>query len=219
MAKTHIKVCCIQSVTEMKLALQYGVSAIGLVSKMPSGPGVISEASITKIAAAVPRDLATFLLTSETESHAIIAQQQRTRCNTIQICDRVTEATYHDIRIALPGITLVQVIHVCNEDAVSEAISIAPNVDAILLDSGNLALTVKELGGTGRTHNWEISRRIVASVPIPVWLAGGLSATNVQAAVELVRPHGVDICSGVRTNGFLDQEKLSAFTTAVSSSN
>ena len=102
-----------------------------------------------------------------------------------------------------------------DETAVDEARSIASQVDAILLDSGNPDLATKELGGTGRVHNWETSRLIVDTVATPVFLAGGLNPGNIAAAVTTVRPLGVDICSGIRTNGALDESKLAAFINAV----
>jgi len=112
------------------------------------------------------------------------------------------------LRTRLPGIKLVQVLHILNEQSIKEAVTVQQYVDALLLDSGNPNLAVKELGGTGRTHNWEISRKIIEGVDVPVFLAGGLSSQNVLVAIEKVQPYGVDICSGVRTNGLLDEEKL-----------
>ncbi len=112
---------------------------------------------------------------------------------------------------------IVQVIHVTGEVTLSEAKEIAPHVDAILLDSGNQSVPVKELGGTGRTHDWQISRQICDSVRVPVFLAGGLNPGNVKEAIHQVNPYGVDLCSGVRTNGKLDESKLHAFFKAVRS--
>lgn len=207
----RVKICCISSVEEAWLAIRYGASALGLVSEMPSGPGVISESLIAAIAAIAPPAVATFLLTSKQDAASIIAQQRRCRVNTIQICDRLEEGSYDEMREAMPGISLVQVIHVRGEESVEEAMLVCDHVDAVLLDSGNQSLTVKELGGTGRAHDWTISRRIRERVDVPVFLAGGLKAENVRNAVEQVRPFGVDLCSGVRTNGMLDEEKLAAF--------
>ncbi len=178
---------------------------------MPSGPGVISESLITEIAKTIPPGVASFLLTSLQDAGDIIDQHRRCGVNTIQICDRLTKGTYDDLRSALPGIGIVQVIHVLGDESIDEARDTAPHVNAILLDSGNPKLATKELGGTGRKHNWEISRRICESVSVPVYLAGGLNAQNVTGAIEQVRPFGVDICSGVRTDGRLDETKLSAF--------
>lgn len=209
--RPRVKICCISSVEEAWMAIRYGASALGLVSEMPSGPGVISEGLIAEIAAVVPPAVATFLLTSKQNAVEIIAQQRRCGVNTIQICDRPEQGSYGEMRKSMPGISLVQVIHVGGEESVEEAALVAHHVDAILLDSGNQALAVKELGGTGRAHDWIISKRIRESVDVPVFLAGGLKAENVREAVDQVKPFGVDLCSGVRTKGRLDEEKLGAF--------
>jgi len=210
----RIKICCIQSSEEAAWAIDEGASALGLVAAMPSGPGVISETTIASIAAKVPPSVATFLLTSERTAPAILAQQRRCRTNTLQLCDAVTPDVYRQLRAELPGISLVQVIHVTGPEAVQEATSVAPHVDALLLDSGNPRLPVKQLGGTGRTHDWTLSRRIREKVSVPVFLAGGLHSGNVAEAVAAVQPFGLDVCSGVRTDGRLDREKLRAFFAA-----
>lgn len=197
------------------MAIAHGASALGLVSAMPSGPGVISEESIAEIAAAVPPPIATFLLTSLQSVEAIIEQHARCRTNTLQICDRLTSGTHAELRRARPGVALVQVIHVTDETSVAEALAVAPHVDALLLDSGNPSLAVKELGGTGRVHDWQLSRRIRAESPRPLFLAGGLNPGNVRQALAQVAPFGLDLCSGVRTDGHLDPAKLAAFFAAI----
>jgi len=212
---TRVKICCISSVAEAALAVRHGASAVGLVSAMPSGPGVIDEELIAEIAATIPPGIASFLLTSKSDAVSIIAQQRRCRVNTLQLCDAVEPGCHEQLRAALPGVALVQVIHVTGEESVSEAIAAAGNVDALLLDSGNQKLAVKELGGTGRRHDWRISRRIVESVRLPVYLAGGLNPDNVAEAVAQVRPFGVDICSGLRTDGRLDEAKVRRFFAAL----
>ena len=211
----RIKICCIASVAEAQLAIRHGASALGLVSAMPSGPGPIAEELIAEIAAQIPPPIATFLLTSLQEPDAVIEQQRRCGCNTLQLVDAFPVHGYAKLRRALPGVRIVQVIHVIDNASVAEAQAVAPHVDALLLDSGNPALAVKELGGTGRTHNWELSRQIVTSVDRPVFLAGGLRAENVAAAIRAVQPFGIDVCSGVRTDGALDPTRLAAFMTAV----
>ncbi len=210
-----VKICCIKSVAEARSAIAHGASALGLVSSMPSGPGVIGENLIAEIAPTVPAAVATFLLTALTDTDAIIAQHHRCRTTTIQLVDALTRGTHRDLRRALPGIKLVQVIHVRGEESVAEAAAAAPDVDFILLDSGNPSLAVKELGGTGRTHNWAVSRRIVETCGRPVFLAGGLRPDNLAAAYAQVGPHGFDLCSSVRTNDVLDETKLAAFFAAV----
>jgi phosphoribosylanthranilate isomerase len=209
--KLRVKICCISSVEEAALAVSYGADALGLVSEMPSGPGTISDELALEIALRVPPAVASFLLTSRQNAFSIIEQQRHIRSNTLQIVDRLTQGTYQDLREALPGIALVQVIHVHNEESVEEAMRVASGVDALLLDSGDQRAVVKLLGGTGRTHDWSVSRRIVENVNKPVFLAGGLKPENIRRAIDEVGPFGLDICSGVRTDGKLDERKLADF--------
>ena len=211
-----VKICCIANAKEAWLAIQYGASALGLVSEMPSGPGVISESTIADITKIVPPSVSSFLLTSKQDSSAIIEQHKHCGTNVIQLCDQLKIESYKILREAMPGIGLVQVIHVTGEETLKEALTVAPHVNGLLLDSGNQTLRVKQLGGTGRTHNWSLSRRIRQKVNIPVFLAGGLKPENVAEALRHVQPFGVDVCNGVRTNGELDERKLAAFFKAVS---
>jgi phosphoribosylanthranilate isomerase len=207
----RIKICCISSEDEAKTAIRFGASAIGLVARMPSGPGPISDELIRQIAETVPPPIGTFLLTSETSVKEIIKHHLRTNTNTIQIVDSLSNGTYSQLKTALPGIKIVQVIHILDEESVDEAVGISEMVDAILLDSGNPKLKIKELGGTGRVHNWKFSRQIRDQSKCPVFLAGGLNPENVRQAIEEVMPFAVDVCSGVRTDGKLDSQKLELF--------
>ncbi len=208
MNKPRIKICCISSIQEAQLAIECGADALGLVGAMPSGPGIISDELITKIAQNTPPPIATFLLTSQTTADGIIAHYQKVHTTTIQIVDEIPEDNYQKIRTVLPHVKLVQVIHVIDENSVQQAIKVSHFVDAILLDSGNPNLKVKELGGTGRTHNWELSKKIRQQINIPLFLAGGITPQNIKQAYEQVKPFGIDLCSSVRTNGILDKNKL-----------
>lgn len=209
--RPRVKICCIANEQEAADAISFGASAVGLVGEMPSGPGPISDEEIFRIAKTVPPPIATFLLTSQQTSQGIIDHHHRTKTNTIQIVDELPERDYAVIRDALPNVKLVQVIHVLGHRSADEAAELAEHVDAILLDSGNTKLEVKELGGTGRRHDWSLSRKIVETCGKPVFLAGGLNADNVREAIETVRPFGLDLCSGVRTDGKLDLRKLERF--------
>ncbi|MDB5200236.1 MAG: phosphoribosylanthranilate isomerase [Chitinophagaceae bacterium] len=213
--RVKVKICCISSISEAKMAMHYGASAIGLVARMPSGPGPIDDELIKTIAGTIPPPVATFLLTCETSAEQIISHHKRTFTNTIQLVDALPVKDYAIIKEAIPAIKLVQVIHVIDEGSVEEAIKISEYADTILLDSGNPKLAIKELGGTGRVHNWKLSRKIKESINIPLFLAGGLNAANVRQAIDRVEPFGVDVCSGVRTNGQLDENKLKSFFEAV----
>ena len=209
--KPKVKICCISSEQEAQMAIEHGASALGLVAKMPSGPGPISDELILSIAKTIPAHIASFMLTCETSAEDIIQHHYRTQTNTIQIVDALAIGTYDQIKKTLPAIKIVQVIHVIDESSVEEALSIAEHVDYLLLDSGNPNAATKELGGTGRTHNWDLSKSIVRQSKVPVFLAGGLNAENVQRAIDTVGPYGVDLCSSVRTNGHLDPKKLEDF--------
>jgi len=213
--RPRLKVCCIASADEAALAVRFGASALGLVSHMPSGPGVIPEEEIARIAAGVPPGVARFLLTSHTRAEPIVGQQRRCGVDTIQLCDAMEPGAYGHLRQALPGVRLVQVVHVEGPEAVDEARRVASAVDAILLDSGRPGLPVKQLGGTGRTHDWSVSRAVRDAVRVPVFLAGGLNPDNVEEAIEAVRPWGLDVCSGLRRDGRLHEERLGRFTEAM----
>ncbi len=210
-----VKVCCIASEEEARMAIEAGASALGLVARMPSGPGPIPDERILQIARTIPPPIASFMLTCETTAEAIIGHHGRTQTNTIQMVDSLHEGSYDRIRQALPSVKLVQVIHVTGHESVEEALRASTQVDALLLDSGNPNAAVKELGGTGRTHNWLLSREIVEKSCVPVFLAGGLHAGNVRRALDEVGPFGLDLCSGVRTEGRLDPCKLEAFFQAI----
>lgn len=211
MKKTRVKICCIQDLDEARMAIEFGADAIGLVGKMPSGPGPIEDSTIKEIAAAVSPAIGTFLLTSEVTAVEIINHWKRVHTNTIQIVDYIDESEYEKIRLEIPWVKLVQVIHVEDETSIDRAMRTEKYVDGILLDSGKPNAPEKILGGTGNTHNWEISKEIVVRTRRPVFLAGGIKPENVREAVELIHPFGIDVCTGVRTEGRLDRKKLEMF--------
>lgn len=213
----RVKICCIASLAEARLAQAAGATALGLVSAMPSGPGVVADSVIAEVAAALRgAPVRTFLLTALTSAAAIARQHAAAGTTTLQLVDHVPFDELRRLRDRCPGVELVQVIHVGSDASLAQALAVAPLVDALLLDSGNPALAVKQLGGTGRTHDWGLSRRIRDAVwPLPLWLAGGLRSHNVAAAMAAVRPHGIDLCTGVRSAGRLDATKLAAFMVAV----
>jgi phosphoribosylanthranilate isomerase len=210
----RIKICCIASTAEADLAIEAGANVLGLVSAMPSGPGPIPDDRIERIVRHVGTRAATVLLTSRQDAARIGAQLDRIRPTIVQLVDELPEPDYALLRRSHPDVLLMQVIHVRGADSVAEAERVAPHVDAILLDSGNPGAPVKELGGTGRVHDWAISRTIRKAVSVPLFLAGGLRASNVADAIAAVRPFGVDVCSGVRRDGRLDVRALKEFVDA-----
>ena len=213
----RVKICCIASIEEAELALDAGADALGLVSAMPSGPGVIPDDDIVRIAEWVGSRAATVLLTSRLSADDIGAQLTHSRPSVLQIVDALPAGEMAIVRERHPDVVLMPVVHVRDGASVREAVQLAADADAILLDSGNPLARVKELGGTGRVHDWQVSRAIRDAIGIPLFLAGGLRASNVAEAVRTVRPFGVDVCSGVRRDGKLDRSTLTEFMSAVRS--
>ena len=213
--RLRVKICCIGSVEEAHLAIRHGADALGLVSAMLTGPGVIPDELVREVAARVPPPVATFLLTSRTDPDAIVEQARFCRTTVLQLVDRIEPGAYPRLRRALPTVKLVQVLHITGPEVLEAAAEAGRLADALLLDSGNPKAALPELGGTGRVHDWALSRAIVEAAPVPVFLAGGLRADNVGVAMRAVQPFGVDLCTGVRTDGRLDAAKLGAFFAAV----
>lgn len=212
--RTRVKICCIASPTEASLAIAHGADALGLVGAMPSGPGQIDDATIAGIAACVPPPVSTFLLTSETTADAIADHAKRTLPTAVQIVDHIDPAESERLVALLPSTRRVQVIHIEDKGALSLIDAYAPFVDAFLLDSGKPSLAVPELGGTGRVHDWSISAEFVRRSSRPVFVAGGLTPSNVADMIRAVRPFGIDVCSGLRTDGRLDAIKVESFVQA-----
>ena len=215
MKKIKIKICCIQSLEEAHLAIAHGADILGFVSEMPSGPGVIEESLIADIISRLPQGVQSFLLTSKTTVEEIAAQQQLCRADGLQLCRPLGPPALSELQRLLPQTKLVYVVHVKDKGSVAEALKIEKFVDAILLDSSTKLNGVSQLGGTGLVHDWQVSREIVDRVRVPVFLAGGLNASNVREAIEKVQPFGVDVCTGVRTDWRLDGDKLAAFASKV----
>lgn len=217
MKQTRIKICCISSPDEARLAIAAGADALGLVGAMPSGPGPISDELIRAIVETVPPPIATFLLTSRTSADDIIDHVRYCGANTVQIVNHVYPKVHEALSREMPSVRRVQVIHVEDASALTLISDYADHVDAFLLDSGKPSAPVVELGGTGRTHDWGISAEFVRQSPKPVFLAGGLNPLNVVHAIRNVQPFGIDVCSGLRTDGSLDADKLTQFVKAVRS--
>ena len=219
MLPPKVKICCIANREEAQMAVNAGAWAVGLVAEMPSGPGPISDEDIAEIVRSIPRGIESFLLTSRVDADGIIDHHQFCGATTLQLVDHVPFVELRKIREALPDVRIVQVIHVLGEHSVDEALEVASLVDMILLDSGKPFAEERTLGGTGDTHNWNISLEIRKQISIPMFLAGGLHPDNVAEAIRQVQPFGVDLCSRIRTDGGLDSAKLNAFLGSVNGVN
>jgi phosphoribosylanthranilate isomerase len=212
---TRIKICCIRSEEEANLAIAAGVDALGFVGVFPPTSRTIPDARIAQIAKRVPPPIETFVLTSETRAAAISAHIRETGTTGVQILYPIDPSESERLALLDRTTRRLQVIHIEGPEALELIPAYAPHVDAFVLDSGRPTGPAPVFGGTGRTHDWEVSAAFVKASPRPVFLAGGLSPDNIRAAMVQVEPFGVDLCSGVRTEGELDAEKLAAFVSAV----
>ena len=215
MPRTRVKICCIASQDEADLAVKAGADAVGLVGAMPSGPGSISDRKISEIAKQVPPATSCFLLTSETSASGIAEHLLRTGVSTVQLVQHLSLKETLSLDRVLLSTRRVQVVHMEGPEALDLIDTHEPYVHAFLLDSGRPSADTPELGGTGRTPDWALSRAFVEKSKKPVFLAGGLTPENVGDAIARVKPFGVDVCTGVRTNGHLDPKKLEAFMGAI----
>ena len=196
------------------MAQRQGADAMGLISWMPSGDRFLSDPEIQELAAANP-NVERVLLTCKTDPDEIRHQVLDAGTDTVQLVERMAIADLEPLRSGLPGISLVQVVHVTGPAALQQALDVERYVDFILLDSGNPEGPDRTLGGTGNVHDWQVSREIVRAVRCPVFLAGGLGPDNVAEAIAEVQPFGVDVCSRLRPNGPLDEELLTKFFNAI----
>ena len=203
------------SAVEARLAVALGADAVGLVGHMPSGPGVIGVAAAAQIAKEMPCGTDTFLLTSAIRAKEIVKDLAVCPASAVQIVRHIDPGEYPELIEAAPQVRRIQVVHIEDEGALDLLARYEPFVDAFLLDSGKTFGPEQQFGGTGATHNWTISRRFVEKTDIPVYLAGGLNSANVFEAITQVRPYGVDLCTGVRTDDQLDPAKLEAFMSEV----
>lgn len=198
-------------------AIAAGADGVGFVCAVPTSPRTIALEAVAEIVRQVPPSIATFLLTSESSVAGIAAQVAQTGVSTVQLIAPLPVCELQALAERLPRTQRIQVIHVEEPGALEQIDRTAEYVDGFLLDSGQPSSVTPTYGGTGKTHDWAISAACVQRSSKPVYLAGGLHPGNVAEAIRRVRPHGVDVCSGVRTHGQLDPEKLKAFIAVVRS--
>jgi phosphoribosylanthranilate isomerase len=203
------------SLEEVQLAIRAGADAVGFVCATPTSVRTIDKQRVALITPLIPPPIESFLLTSELTASSIAKNVQLTGASTVQILSHISLTESKQLSELIPTIKRVQVIHVESEVTLELIDKYSPYVHSFLLDSGRPNLKTPEYGGTGRTQNWSISAEFVKKCPLPVYLAGGLTTENVSEAIRLVRPFGVDLCSGVRTNSRLDPGKLKAFIAEV----
>lgn len=207
-----IKVCGIQNPEEALGAVAAGANTIGMLLGVPDYvEDKITPGEAKRIVEALPDGIRTVMVTHLPERDEIIRIAEYTGVTTIQIHDDMSPEDMKRLREKLPEIEIIKTVHVRCEDAVKKAKEYEAFCDMILLDtmSGN------RIGGTGETHDWNISKEIVDELNIPVILAGGLTPGNIGDAIRKVKPAGIDANSGLEDDdGAKDFDKIWVFAEA-----
>jgi phosphoribosylanthranilate isomerase len=136
---------------------------------------------------------------------------QQSGITTVQLHSEIAPNSVERLRGRLPYVKIFKSVNVISADSVAYPEAFEKLVDGFVLDSINVA--TGQLGGTGKTHDWSVSRQIVMRyLEIPIILAGGLNSENVRSAIEYVHPFGVDVNSGTKApDGFKDTRKMEEF--------
>ncbi len=211
--KTRVKICGIKTLEDALAAAEAGADELGFHVGLTGARAPLEADNVAKIIAELPENVESVMVTSVTEAEQLIQLARKTGAQVIQLYGDATPETIGDVRKALPGIKVWKVLNVSDESSIEKAKEYQDSADAIALDTLNKETGVR--GGTGKTHDWNISKKIVESISIPVILAGGLNPENVADAVKTVHPYGLDVNSGVSNpDGSKNIEKVKAFVQA-----
>ena len=206
----RVKICGTATFADLDCAVAAGADAVGFLMGITH---VTQDAVTPETAAAMVATLPPFIVpvavTHLTKPSDLIRIVELSRCTTLQIQDMVTPDDIAEVREVLPYLRIMKAVHVMDESAITTAKYFSDTADAILLDTR----TADRIGGTGITHDWNISAKIVKECSCPVILAGGLTPENVTEAIIRVRPYAVDVHTGVKKNGVRDAERTRAFVT------
>lgn len=196
-----VKICGNASLNDLKIALSAGADAVGFIT----GTNYKSEDAVTKSCAkklvlSLPPFVASVAVTHLQNPQDLIDIIDETGCSTLQIQNDVSLEDMDIVKNGLPHTKIIKAVHVTGIEAIEKAEMFSKTADAIILDTK----TETRIGGTGITHDWNISAEIVKRLNKPVILAGGLSPSNLAEAIEKVKPYAVDVHSGVKKNGARD---------------
>ena len=208
----RVKICGIKTIEDARVAIEAGADAVGFLvgQGLPSSAKFLAPEAAAEIIQTIPLYIATVMVTTLDDVDAIIKNAQLTGVDTVQFHGNVTPEQIEHVREKLPHLRAYKVIHVYDEDVVEEAKKFEHIVDALEVDTAQKETGY--VGGTGKTHDWNISRRVVESVSVPVILAGGLTPDNIAEAIAKVHPYAVDVSSGVTNpDGSKDSGKARLF--------
>jgi phosphoribosylanthranilate isomerase len=205
--KVKVKICGITSNEDLVTAVEAGADAVGFVVNVPSSPRNLALGEAERLMKNTPVFVKNVVVTVPKRLSELIETYERLRPDILQIHGHNLSDSV--IREKLANTRLIRAIQVKSDYAVDEAIKATNTFDAILVDS----FVPGRLGGTGKVHNWELSKRVRQKIhPKPLILAGGLNPENVQGAIRVVKPYAVDVSSGIESQpGIKDSKKVFEF--------
>ncbi len=208
----YVKICGIRRHEDALIAAELGADAIGLlVGQRHNSPDFISAAVARDISRALPPSVEAVLVTHIEEIDELERLLEQSGITTVQLHSEIAPNSVERLRGRLPYVKIFKSVSIISADSVAYPEAFEKLVDGFVLDSINVA--TGQLGGTGKTHDWSVSRQIVMRyLEIPIILAGGLNSENVRSAIEYVHPFGVDVNSGTKApDGFKDARKMEEF--------
>ena len=191
---TKVKICGITNEEDALKASILGADYLGFLVEISFSEDKITRKKAKDIIRKLPLEVTPVLVTYLKKSKPIIEIAKEINPQIIQLHNEISLEEIGKIRKSLPRIKLTKSISVIDESSIQEAKKYEKYVDFILLDTKS----GKRKGGTGKTHNWDISRKIVKEVKNKVFLAGGLNPENIKQAIDEVKPYAVDTNSGVK---------------------
>lgn len=207
----RVKICGIRRPEDALAAAQLGADAVGvLVGQVHPSTHFISAANARAILAMLPPFVSGVLVSHLSEPSELLALIDEVHPAAVQIHSPMAVDAVAQVRRLHPGLTLIKAVHCEQGNAVALVERYAAVVDGVVADSSNPS--TGQVGGTGLTHDWTKTARLVQQSPTPVLLAGGLNPSNVQQAIATVNPWGVDVNSGVKgSDGFQCLERMAQF--------
>lgn len=201
---TRVKICGVTNGADRDAVVAAGADAVGVIHGVPvETPREVDEDTAQSLVAGVPPLVTSVLVTMPTTVQEAVKRVDEVEPDAVQVHDGLGPAELG----ALSRRVNQQIVAVVDA-AAADIDDYADHADALLVDSVDEA----GAGGTGETHDWERTREVVASLDVPVILAGGLTPENVAEAVRTVEPFAVDTASGVeREGGVKDHDAVRQF--------
>ena len=221
-----VKICGITSIHDARLAADAGANYVGVLVDVAVSERTRSATQATEIASGSPIPTVLLLYNRTTSDIQEIVSQVRPLA--VQLLGQEPPQQVEELKrtiacqlwksVYLPAgspenvdVPAVQAEMQAYRDA---------GADFLLFDSVDMSLEKPRYGGTGKTCDWNVAAELITESPLPVFFAGGIRPENVKAAIETIRPHGIDLCSGVEASkGIKDPRKLERLMEQVKQAN